>query len=182
MSKGTVFIVAKESVANFDVIYKKLISEDFDPFYPFGFSLQFQVEQFINSDYIYFDTSYIENENHILFIQLQKSFDKQSLNSRELRLDTTFEYIKSVVLRYFKIDISDFNDNIKNRDGDYVKCRQMIMYLAKLFCYPELSKKEIGFKLSTDRTNVIHHIKKSIGFIETDKKYRNEINEISLLI
>src|ERR1035441_1089987 len=185
---GSVFIIANESLLSYDTLYNKLTQEGFDVFVNLGYSLEYQIYEFISSDYIYYDTSARENPNFKLFEMMHKSFNKQCLNNKEYHLPISFEYIRDKVLTYFNISFDSFNESMGERNRVFVEKRQIIMYLSMLFSYPKISYDDIGKKFAYigfsgfDRCTINHAIKTVSNNIQTNKDFRKIIDEITELI
>lgn len=61
-----------------------------------------------------------------------------------------------------------------NRKREIVKCRQLSMYIGR--CLTNLSLPEIGAFFNKDHTTVIHSIKAVEKDMETNKKFKHEVN------
>ena len=88
-------------------------------------------------------------------------------------------FIRRVVCKYYDVLIR--NIMTKSRKKEIVSCRQIIHYFCNKLT--KASYNRIGEMVGNkDHATVMHSIKKVTGFIETDRKYRNQIAEIEALI
>jgi hypothetical protein len=90
----------------------------------------------------------------------------------------TVDYIKSLISAYYEVDISIFNS--KKRNIESVKPRHMAIYMVKK--NTNLPLVQIGNIFNCDHSTVVHVEKKFTNYIEFDKDFKNEINEIQSII
>lgn len=102
--------------------------------------------------------------------QMVKNFVKNS--SREISID----YIQKVVCDYYKIPVEQVKS--KTRKREIVQARQISMFFAKDLTKSSL--KTIGMYFGgRDHSTVIHACQTVNDLIETDKTFRNDVQEIS---
>lgn len=102
---------------------------------------------------------------------------KIKLNSNKMTSDKVILIIET----FFNINIK-----IKNRKIEIVKARQIAMYFIYYYSKKykwELTLKNIGYLCGKkDHSTVLHSLKMVNNYIETEKDYREEIEEIKKLI
>ena len=91
------------------------------------------------------------------------------------RREITIEYIQKIVCDYYKIPIELIQG--KTRKREIVQARQVSMYFSKSLTKASLASigSHIGGK---DHATVLHACKTVNNLIDTDKHFRNQINEI----
>ncbi len=96
-----------------------------------------------------------------------------------LRKDITIDKIKEIVAKYYDLPTDVLNNNTRKRE--IVQARQISMYFAKKYTKHSLSA--IGSKIGKrDHSTVLHACKVVEGLMETDKKFRKDIEDIEKLI
>ncbi len=99
-----------------------------------------------------------------------------SFSNFEKRPITIDEIIKKVA-DYYGVEVSSINT--RSRKREVVQVRQVAMYLAKK--YLDMSTSKIGRYIGNrDHATVVHACKTITNLSETDKQFRNELNEIEL--
>ena len=84
-----------------------------------------------------------------------------------------------MVSDYYGIEVSAINT--KSRKREVVLVRQVAMFLAKK--YLDMSTSKIGQYIGNrDHATVLHACKTITNLAETDKQFRNELNEIDLAL
>ncbi len=70
----------------------------------------------------------------------------------------------------------------KTRVHEKVVVRQVAMYLIKKI-YPDMTLKRIGkFFIGMDHSTVVHGIKTTQDIMDTDKRFKEEVDYIELLV
>lgn len=91
--------------------------------------------------------------------------------SREITID----YIQKIVCDYFNVDPSHFTS--KSRKREIVQARQLAMFFSKKMT--KLSLASIGLRCGNkDHATVLHACKTISNLIETDKHFKNCVDEI----
>ncbi len=91
----------------------------------------------------------------------------------------TVDDIIKTVADYYGIEPTAINT--KSRKREVVLVRQVAMYLAKK--YLDLSTSKIGLYIGNrDHATVLHACKTITNLADTDKQFRNELNEIDLAL
>ena len=106
---------------------------------------------------------------------------KQVVNKLAIRLrkDISIDKIKEIVAKYYDLPTEILNENTRKRE--VVQARQIAMFFAKK--YTKLSLSMIGNKIGKrDHSTVLHACKVVQGFLETDKKFKRDVEEIERLI
>ena len=106
---------------------------------------------------------------------------KEVVNKYAIRLrrDITIEKIKEIVAKYYDLPTDILNDNTRKRE--IVQARQIAMFFAKK--YTKFSLSTIGNKIGKrDHSTVLHACKVVEGLIETDKKFKKDVEDIEKLI
>ncbi len=102
--------------------------------------------------------------------QMMKNFVKNA--SREISI----EYIQKLVCDYFSVSVDQVKS--KTRKREIVQARQISMFFAKDLT--KASLKSIGnYFGGRDHSTVIHACQTVNDLMETDKKFRNDVEEIS---
>lgn len=100
------------------------------------------------------------------------------LSSYEKKSITIDDIIK-VVADYYGVEVSAINT--RSRKREVVLVRQVAMFLAKK--YLDISTSKIGqYVGNRDHATVLHACKTITNLAETDKQFRNELNEIDLAL
>jgi len=114
-----------------------------------------------------------------------------SLNKKEITLELTkqivdnfikntnkeisIDYIQKVVSEYFGLTIDQMNS--KTRKRNIVQARQLSMYFAKL--HTKASLTSIGLQCGNkDHATVLHACKTVQNLIDTDKEFRNYVDDL----
>ena len=95
---------------------------------------------------------------------------------KQTRKEFSIEYIQRVVSEYFNIDIDVLQS--RSRKREIVQARQIAMYFAKSLTKQSLAN--IGSKIGKkDHATVLHACKTVTNLMDTDKRFKKHINEIS---
>lgn len=87
--------------------------------------------------------------------------------------------INNIVSSYFKIKRNTIYQNTNKHE--VVKYRQIVMYFCTL--YVALSNEEIGQLITNKDHSTVSHAKKTVlNLMDSDKKYRSDIENIDKLI
>ena len=87
--------------------------------------------------------------------------------------------ITEIVCEYFNIDLQDFNSQKRTRE--VAQARHVAMYLAKQ--HTKLPLASIGAAIGgRNHATVLHSCKSVTNFIETDKAFKAQIDEVEKLI
>jgi chromosomal replication initiator protein len=87
--------------------------------------------------------------------------------------------ITEIVCEYFNIELQDFNSQKRTRE--VAQARQVAMYLAKQ--HTKLPLASIGAAIGgRNHATVLHSCKSVTNFIETDKAFKAQIEEVERLI
>jgi len=101
--------------------------------------------------------------------QMMKNFVKNS--SKEISI----EYIQKLVCEYFQIPVDQVKSKLRKRE--IVQARQVAMFFAKDMT--KASLKNIGSHFGNrDHSTVIHACQTVNDLMETDKKYKRDVDEI----
>ena len=93
--------------------------------------------------------------------------------------EVTLEHIVTEVCKYFSISSDQFHSTKRTRD--LTQARQIAMYLAKQHTKSSLST--IGSAIGgRNHSTVLHSCKSVVNMMETDKKIKQDIEEITKLI
>ena len=85
------------------------------------------------------------------------------------------EDIKTLIIRYFNVEKTDFES--KRRYRELVQARQVAMYFCVKYTKDSLSK--IGYKIGyKNHATVIHACKTVQNYIDTDRHFRQIIYEL----
>ncbi len=94
---------------------------------------------------------------------------------KSTKKDISIEYIQETVCEYFKIPLELLKS--KTRKREIVQTRQIAMYFAKNFTKASLAN--IGMKIGgKDHATVLHACKTVNNLIETDKRFKSDVEEI----
>lgn len=89
------------------------------------------------------------------------------------------EYIQTVISNYFNLSIEMIHE--KTRKREIVQARQIAMYFSKNLT--KLSLEIIGLKIGRkDHATVLHACKTINNLLETDKRFRFQVEEIEEII
>jgi chromosomal replication initiator protein len=115
----------------------------------------------------------ILNKNEITLDLAKQIVDTLVKNTRK---EISIDYIQKVVCDYFNIPLNMIGS--KTRKREIVQVRQIAMYFAKQLTKASLSS--IGTKIGNkDHATVLHACKTVNNLIETDKRFKIDIEEIS---
>lgn len=133
------------------------------------------------------DTNVRELEGALISLLAQSSLNRKEIDldlakqmlknliknaNREISID----YIQKLVCEYFTISIEDVKS--KTRKREIVQARQIAMFFAKDLT--KASLKNIGSHFGNrDHSTVIHACQTVNDLIETDKKFRYDVDELS---
>lgn len=94
---------------------------------------------------------------------------------RNTRKEISIEYIQKIVSNFFNIPMETMHS--KTRKREIVQARQIAMYFSKSMTKSSLTT--IGFQIGgKDHATVLHACKTINNLIDTDKKFRTQIEEI----
>ncbi len=94
---------------------------------------------------------------------------------RNTRKEISIEYIQKVVSNYFNIPMETMHS--KTRKREIVQARQIAMFFSKSMTKSSLTT--IGYQIGgKDHATVLHACKTINNLIDTDKKFRTQIEEI----
>jgi len=112
------------------------------------------------------------NKKEITLDLAKAMIDKVIKNSKK---NISIEYIQKIVCSYFNVPMDSIQTNTRKRE--IVQARQISMYFAKQLT--KLSLTSIGSQIgSKDHATVLHACKTVNNLLETDKKFRNQIEDI----
>lgn len=151
--------------------------------YADGITLPREVVEYVAHN---IDTNVRELEGALISLLAQSS-----LNHKEIDLDLakqmlknliknanreiSIEYIQKLVCEYFNIAVDDVKS--KTRKREIVQARQIAMYFAKDLT--KASLKNIGSHFGNrDHSTVIHACQTVNDLVETDKKFRYDVDEL----
>jgi chromosomal replication initiator protein len=133
------------------------------------------------------DTNVRELEGALISLLAQSSLNRKEIDldlakqmlknliknaNREISID----YIQKLVCEYFTISVEDVKS--KTRKREIVQARQIAMFFAKDLT--KASLKNIGSHFGNrDHSTVIHACQTVNDLIETDKKFRYDVDELS---
>lgn len=90
-------------------------------------------------------------------------------------MDLTIDYIQKVTSDYFNIPIDSLQ--LKTRKREILQARQIAMYFSKLLTKSSLAS--IGAQIGNkDHATVLHACKTVNNLYDTDKFFRNDVDEI----
>jgi chromosomal replication initiator protein len=145
----------------------------------------------INEDVIEYVATHITNNIRELEGAMISLLAQATLNKREITLDLakemidkliknvkrelSIDYIQKVVCNYFNVPIEMLQSNTRKRE--IVQARQIAMYFSKNLTKSSLATigSQIGDK---DHATVLHACKTVNNLLETDKRFRVQIDEI----
>lgn len=111
--------------------------------------------------------------NKKITIDLVKLILSKFINKKNQAI--TIDIIQSLICNYFKIPIYDIQSQSRKRD--IVQTRQLIMYFSKK--YTKSSLAFIGNKIGNrDHATVLHACKAIKNLLETDKKFKFQIEKL----
>jgi chromosomal replication initiator protein len=114
----------------------------------------------------------ILNKNEITLDLAKQIVDTLVKNTRK---EISIDYIQKVVCDYFNIPLNMIGS--KTRKREIVQVRQIAMYFAKQLTKASLSS--IGTKIGNkDHATVLHACKTVNNLIDTDKRFKIDIEEI----
>jgi chromosomal replication initiator protein len=91
----------------------------------------------------------------------------------------TIDAIIKKVADYYGVEVESINT--RSRKREVVLVRQVAMYMSKK--YLDISTSKIGQYIGNrDHATVVHACKAIANLAETDKQFRNELNEIDLML
>lgn len=91
----------------------------------------------------------------------------------------TIDAIIKKVADYYGVEVESINT--RSRKREVVLVRQVAMYMSKK--YLDISTSKIGQYIGNrDHATVVHACKAITNLAETDKQFRNELNEIDLML
>ncbi|HIP33667.1 MAG TPA: chromosomal replication initiator protein DnaA, partial [Bacteroidia bacterium] len=115
----------------------------------------------------------ILNKKDITIDLVKQMVDKLVKNTQK---EISIDYIQKVVCDYFGMPITLITS--KTRKREIVQARQIAMYFAKLLTKSSLST--IGAKIGKkDHATVLHACKTVNNLIETDKRFKGYVTDIS---
>ena len=112
------------------------------------------------------------NKKEITLDLAREMIDKLIKNTNK---EISIDYIQKVVCSFFNIGMEQMQS--KTRKREIVQARQVAMYFAKSFTKSSLATigSQIGGK---DHATVLHACKTVNNLIETDKRFRIQIDEL----
>ena len=112
------------------------------------------------------------NKKEITLTLAKEMIDKLIKNTRR---EVSIDYIQKVVCNYFDVPIDSLQS--KTRKREIVQARQVAMYFSKTLTKSSLATigSQIGGK---DHATVLHACKTVNNLVETDKQFKNQIEEI----
>jgi len=131
-----------------------------------------------------------EIEGAIISIMAQSSLNKKQITIelakqmidkfvRNTAHEVSIDYIQKVVSDYFKVPVSEIFTSTRKRD--VVQVRQTAMYFAKKLT--ELSLAQIGAQCGNkDHATVLHAIRTIDNMKETDKDFKDKLEEIGKIL
>ncbi len=135
-------------------------------------------------------TNIREMEGALVSILAQSSMNKKEITPelankviekfvKNTPKEITIEYIQKVICDYFDIPYEKINS--KTRKREIVQARQLAMYFSKNFTKSSLAV--IGNKCGNkDHATVLHACKTIKNLAETDKEFKNYIDELDNII
>jgi chromosomal replication initiator protein len=112
------------------------------------------------------------NKKEITIDLAKNMIDKVIRNTKK---DITIDYIQKVVCNYFSIPVDLIHS--KTRKREIVQARQISMFFSKNFTKSSLTT--IGSKIGgKDHATVLHAYKTVNNLLDTDKKFRLQVEEI----
>jgi len=112
------------------------------------------------------------NKKEITLNLAKEMIDKLIKNTKR---EVSIDYIQKVVCNYFDVPIDSLQS--KTRKREIVQARQVAMYFSKNLTKSSLATigSQIGGK---DHATVLHACKTVNNLVETDKQFKNQIEEI----
>jgi len=112
------------------------------------------------------------NKKEITLILAKEMIDKLIKNTKR---EVSIDYIQKVVCNYFDVAVDSLQS--KTRKREIVQARQVAMYFSKNLTKSSLATigSQIGGK---DHATVLHACKTVNNLVETDKQFKNQIEEI----
>lgn len=106
---------------------------------------------------------------------LAKSINIDAAHNRKKK-NITMDYIKESVADYFNISKSYLIEDTRKRES--CQPRQICMFFGSTL--GRINDEKIGISFGKDRSTVIHAKKTIKNLIDTDKKFKRQIKEITL--
>ncbi len=112
------------------------------------------------------------NKKEITLALAKEMIDKLIKNTKR---EVSIDYIQKVVCNYFDVPVDSLQS--KTRKREIVQARQVAMYFSKNLTKSSLATigSQIGGK---DHATVLHACKTVNNLVETDKQFKNQIEEI----
>jgi chromosomal replication initiator protein len=112
------------------------------------------------------------NKKEITLSLAKEMIDKLIKNTKR---EVSIDYIQKVVCNYFDVPVDSLQS--KTRKREIVQARQVAMYFSKNLTKSSLATigSQIGGK---DHATVLHACKTVNNLVETDKQFKNQIEEI----
>jgi chromosomal replication initiator protein len=112
------------------------------------------------------------NKKEITLNLAKEMIDKLIKNTKR---EVSIDYIQKVVCNYFDVPVDSLQS--KTRKREIVQARQVAMYFSKTLTKSSLATigSQIGGK---DHATVLHACKTVNNLVETDKQFKNQIEEI----
>ncbi len=135
-------------------------------------------------------TSVREMEGALISILAQASMNKKDITTelaanvidkfvKHIPKEVTIDYIQKTVCQYFDIPIEKLKS--KSRKRETVQARQLAMYFSKQ--HTKASLAVIGSKCGNkDHATVLHACKTIKNLIDTDKRFKKYVEDISKII
>ena len=116
---------------------------------------------------------YITARNKEITLELAKDMIDKLVKST--RREVSIDYIQKVVCNYFSMPVETLSS--KTRKREIVQARQIAMYFAKTMTKSSLAA--IGAAIGNkDHATVLHAFKTVNNLIDTDKKFKADVEEI----
>lgn len=109
------------------------------------------------------------------YIQRKKKSGKGTKENYDLKIAT----IKSSVCAFFGKEVQDLSN--RTRKEEFVNLRYIVYFFIKKYC-TLMSHESVGKIFGYDHATVMHALKCVNNQIETNKMYRDDINELDALI
>jgi len=94
---------------------------------------------------------------------------------KNTKREVSIDYIQKVVCNYFDVPVDSLQS--KTRKREIVQARQVAMFFSKNLTKSSLAT--IGLQIGgKDHATVLHACKTVNNLIETDKQFKNQIDEI----
>ncbi len=127
-----------------------------------------------------------ELEGALISIIAQSSLNRKEINIdlakqiidkyvKSTNREISIEYIQKIVCEFFQLPLDVINSRTRKRE--VVQARQLAMYFSKKHTKSSLATigKQCGNK---DHATVLHAVKTINNLAETDKKFRNNLNDL----